>query len=159
MKQQCSMTFIYLSWAILVAGLVFFALKGDYAFVGLWLVVAPLALWAYIRFFPAISRYIGYGRVDDQSPQAVSQVHAKVTLYTALGCPFCPMVKRRLLALQTEMGFNLEEVDVTLKPDLLIAKGIHAVPVMEVGEQRLVGNATSEQLANLIRNGSGVLSD
>jgi len=153
------MAFIYLSWAILVAGLVFFALKGDYAFVGLWLVVAPLALWAYIRFFPAISLYIGYGRVDDQSPQAVSQVHAKVTLYTALGCPFCPMVKRRLLALQTEMGFNLEEVDVTLKPDLLIAKGIHAVPVIEVGEQRLVGHATSEQLANLIRNGAGVLPD
>jgi glutaredoxin len=159
MKQQCSMAIIYLSWGILVAGLVFFAIRGDYAFIVLWLVIAPLAMWAYIRFFPAISRYIGYGRVDDQAPQTVSQVAAKVTLYTALGCPFCPIVKRRLLALQAEMGFNLEEIDVTLKPDLLIAKGIQAVPVMEVGEQRLVGNATSHQMVNLIRNGLGISSD
>lgn len=34
---------------------------------------------------------------------------------------------------------------------MLIAKGIHAVPVVEVREQRLVGHATSEQLATLIR--------
>lgn len=63
-----------------------------------------------------------------------------MTLYTAVGCPFCPLVKQRLLALQVQMGFELEEVDVTLKPDLLIAKGIRAVPVVEVGEQRVVGS-------------------
>jgi glutaredoxin len=158
MKQQCSMAFIYITWAILVAGLVFFVLRGDYAFAGLWLVVAPLALWAYIRFFPSISRYLGYGRVDDRSPQAVSKVSAKVILYTALGCPFCPMVKRRLTALQAEMGFNLQEVDVTIKPNLLMAKGIRAVPVVEVRGQQLVGNATSEQLVGFIGT-SSVLSD
>jgi len=152
MKQQCPMVFIYLSWAIFIGGLAFFALKGHYAFVLLWLVVAPLAQWAYIRVFPVISRYVGYGSVDDQQAREVGQAPAKVILYTALGCPFCPVVKRRLLTLQAEMGFDLEEVDVTLKPDLLITKGIRAVPVVEVGEQWLVGHATSEQLAALIRN-------
>ncbi len=48
------------------------------------------------------------------------------------------------------MGFELKEMDVTLKPHLLMTKGIHAVPVVEVGEKRMVGNATTEQLVNLI---------
>ncbi len=152
MKQQCPMAFIYLSWALFIGGLFFFALKRDYASLLLWLVIAPLAEWAYIRAFPAISQYIGYGSVKDQHPETVASAPAKVTMYAALGCPFCPVVKRRLLALQAEMGFELEEVDVTLKPDLLITKGIHAVPVVEVGAQRLVGHATSEQLAALICN-------
>ncbi|MCZ7568273.1 MAG: hypothetical protein M5U01_06775 [Ardenticatenaceae bacterium] len=50
------------------------------------------------------------------------------------------------------MGFDVEEVDLTLKPDLLVAKGIRAVPVVAAGEQRLVGHATSEQRAALIRD-------
>ena len=48
------------------------------------------------------------------------------------------------------MGFKLKEIDVTLKPDLLISKGIKALPVIEVGKNKLTGNATSEQLALLI---------
>ncbi len=152
MKQQCPMVFIYMSWAILVGGLAFFFARGDYVSVLAWGIVAPLAMGAYLRFFPAISRYIGYGSVDDQPAQEVSPAPVKVMLYTALGCPFCPVVQRRLVKLQTEMGFDLEEVDVTLKPDLLIAEGIRAVPVVEVGEQRIVGHATSEQLAAFIRN-------
>jgi len=152
MKQQCPMAFIYMSWAILFGGLAFFLVKGDYVSLLAWVIVAPLAMGAYIRFFPAISRYIGYGSVDDQPAQEVSPAPVKVMLYTALGCPFCPVVERRLVKLQAEMGFDLEEVDVTLKPDLLIAKGIRAVPVVEVGDQRIVGHATSNQLATLIRD-------
>jgi glutaredoxin len=75
---------------------------------------------------------------------------AEVRLYTALGCPFCPVVKQRLIALSDQMSFPLKEIDVTLKPSLLAAKGIRAVPVVEAGERQLVGNATSEQLAALI---------
>ncbi len=131
MKQQCPLVFIYMSWAILVGGLAFFLVRGDYVSVLAWVIVGPLAMGAYIRFFPAISRYIGYGSVDDQPAQEVSPAHTKVMLYTALGCPFCPVVERRLVKLQAEMGFDLEKVDVTLKPDLLIAKGIRAVPVVE----------------------------
>jgi len=152
MKQQCPMAFIYMSWAILVGGLAYFFVRGDYVSVLAWVIVGPLAMGAYIRFFPAISRYIGYGSVDDQPAQEVGPAPVKVMLYTALGCPFCPVVEHRLVKLQAEMGFDLEKVDVTLKPDLLIAKGIRAVPVVEVGEQQIVGHATSSQLATLIRD-------
>jgi glutaredoxin len=151
MKQQCYLASIYLSGAIVIAGLIFLALKGAYGVALLVLVVAPLAQWAYIRTFPAISPYLGYGRVEDQPAQAGGRAPTTVTLYTAVSCPFCPLVKQRLLALQAEMGFDLHEVDVTLKPDLLMSKGIRAVPVVEVGEQRVVGCATSEQLATVIR--------
>jgi CBS domain-containing protein len=48
------------------------------------------------------------------------------------------------------MDFTLEKIDVTLKPQILISKGISAVPVVEVGKNRLVGNATTDQLAALI---------
>lgn len=48
------------------------------------------------------------------------------------------------------MGFELETIDVTLKPELLRRKGILAVPVVEVGGRRIVGHATSRQLADLI---------
>ena len=48
------------------------------------------------------------------------------------------------------MGFTLEVVDLTLRPQLLAKRGIRSVPVVEVGGRRLVGNATSEQLAALI---------
>jgi hypothetical protein len=34
-----------------------------------------------------------------------------------------------------------------------VSKGISAVPVVEVGKDRLTGNATSEQLAALIERG------
>ncbi|MBI2862749.1 MAG: glutaredoxin family protein [Chloroflexi bacterium] len=150
MKQQCPMALIYTSWAVLAGGLVYFVAKADYVSVLVLLAAAPLALWGYVRFFPAISRYIGYGRVDDRPATETARVSTKVTLYTALGCPFCPIVKRRLLALQPQMGFDLEEVDVTLRPDLLMAKGIQAVPVVEVGGRRTVGHMTSEQLTTFL---------
>lgn len=129
MKQQCHMASRSVSWVIVGGGLIFFLRTGADGAALLLPVIALLFPWTYVRFFPAVSRYMGYGRVDDQPAQAVGQVPAKVTLYTALGCPFCPLVKQRLLALQAQMGFELEEVDVTLKPNLLIVKGIRSVPV------------------------------
>lgn len=150
MKQQCYLAMIYLNWIVLAGGLGFFIFKGFYVLALAWLALVPLAMWAYIRVFPSLSQFMGYGRVDDQPAQRLGRVPAKVTLYTALGCPFCPVVKRRLMALREQMEFSLEEVDVTLKPGVLIAKGIRAVPVVEAGDHRLAGNATSEQLAELI---------
>ncbi|MFQ5340927.1 MAG: glutaredoxin family protein [Anaerolineae bacterium] len=152
LKQQCPMVWIYFSWALYLAGLAFFSLQRDYVVALTWLVVLPIGVWAYVRVFPAVSRYLGYGRIDDQPASMVDRIPAKVTLYTALGCPFCPVVKRRLLDLQAEMGFDLDVVDVTLKPDLLLAKGIRAVPVVEAGAEQLVGHATSQQLSDLIRS-------
>jgi len=150
-KQQCYLAMIYLNWIVLAGGLGFFIFKGFYVLALAWLALLPLAMWAYIRVFPSLSQFMGYGRVDDQPAQRLGRVPTKVTLYTALGCPFCPVVKRRLMALREQMEFSLEEVDVTLDPGLLIAKGIRAVPVVEAGDRRLAGNATSEQLAEMIR--------
>jgi len=149
-KQQCYLAMIYLNWIVLAGVLGFFIFKGFYVLALAWLALLPLAMWAYIRVFPSLSQFMGYGRVDDQPAQRLGRVPTKVTLYTALGCPFCPVVKRRLMALREQMEFSLEEVDVTLDPGLLIAKGIRAVPVVEAGDRRLAGNATSEQLAELI---------
>lgn len=51
------------------------------------------------------------------------------------------------------MGFTLKMIDVTLKPQTLMMKGIRSVPVVEVGDHRLVGISTTEQLAALIALG------
>lgn len=150
MKQQCYLISIYLSWAIVAVITAYFLWKKDSALALLLLTVTLLFQWVYIRFFPAISRYVGYGSVADRPAKNIQPASVKVTLYTALGCPFCPIVKHRLLTLKEKMGFELKQMNVTHKPHLLMAKGIHAVPVVEVGEKRIVGNATTEQLVDLI---------
>ena len=109
-----------------------------------------LGQWAYVSAFPNISHYFGYGRVDDQRTRQVTPVSLPVTFYTAVGCPFCPLVERRLLALQKQMGFELKKIDITLRPQLLMERGIRAVPVVEAGGRRLVGHATTDQLAALL---------
>ena len=150
MKQQCHIAFVYSSWLILAGGLTFYLLRGNYAQAIVWVVFIPVFLWLYVRYFPSISRYMGYGSVEDHPAKEVHRVTADVMLYTGLGCPFCPLVKKRLEDLQARMGFALREVDITLKPDVLISKGIRALPVVEVGPTHLVGNATSDELARLI---------
>jgi glutaredoxin len=151
MKQQCYMVMIYLNWAVLVGGLGLLIFERRYGLALVCLLLAPFAMWAYIRAFPSISERMGYGRLDDRPAQSMERVRARVRLYTAVGCPFCPVVKRRLMALRQMMDFSLEEIDVTLKPGILLAKGIRAVPVIEAGDRRVAGNLTSEQLAELIR--------
>lgn len=149
MKQQCPVAFVILDWLVYAAGIAYFALTRLWWMLPVWIVIAPLGMWAYIRWFPAIAPFMGYGRLEDR-PASPTASAADVTLYTALGCPFCPIVKRRLADLQPKMGFHLREIDVTTRPDILTRKGIWSVPVIEVGERRVVGHATSEQLANLI---------
>lgn len=150
MKQQCYLAVIYLNWLLLAGGVTVLAWKGLYLAAIAFVVLLPLAMWTYIRVFPSISRAMGYGEVRDEPAEILLRISTQVTLYTALGCPFCPIVKARLMALKPQMDINLREIDVTLKPELLIAKGIRAVPVVEVGDRRLAGNATSAQLAELI---------
>jgi len=150
MKQQCHISFIYVSWIILVGGFIYYILRGSYLQAGSWVFFIALFLWLYVRYFPSISRYMGYGSVEDELAEKVNRTAASVTLYTGLGCPFCPLVRERLKQLQAGMGFELSEIDVTLKPDLLISKSIRALPVIETGAGRLVGNATSKQLAEFI---------
>lgn len=150
MKQRCPMIFIYFSWLVFLGGLIFFVLLQGLLIMVAWLLWFPLVMWLYIKFFPRLSRYLGYGTVQDERGESLGKSVEKVTLYTALGCPFCPLVERRLLALQEELGFTLEKIDVTAKPGLLVKKKIQAVPVVEIGERTLVGHATTKQLRELI---------
>ncbi len=151
MRQQCHLAFIYASWLIYLGGLGWLLWRGHYLVALCWLILTPLVQWGYMRVFPSISSLMGYGRVDDQQPPAVTQAPVSVILYTALGCPFCPLIEQRLEALRQSMGFRLEKIDVTLRPELVASKGIRSVPVVEVGERLLTGLATTSQLAALIQ--------
>jgi predicted DsbA family dithiol-disulfide isomerase len=93
---------------------------------------------------------LGYGRIVDEAAEAAGNAPAKVVLYTALGCPFCPLMEQRVEDLRKQMGFTLEKIDVTLRPDLLTAKGIRSVPVVEVGARLLFGLVTTKELAAAI---------
>jgi glutaredoxin len=149
-KQECPIVNIYVNWVLYLGVLGFVIHRRDWVFAAVWVVAAPAAVWLYVRNFPKISHLIGYGKIEDKPAAASATAATKVRLYTALGCPFCPVVEQRLRALETKMGFTLEKVDVTLKPELLSSKGIRSVPVVEVAEWRLVGNATTEQLWELV---------
>ena len=123
---------------------------GELLGLAVWSAVVPLGKWAQLRTFRRLSTLFGYGSVADRLPSAVRQSTGKVTLYQAMGCPFCPLMLERLNALQRRMGFTLDVVDVTLHPQTLARFGIRSVPVVEAGGRHLLGNATSEQLADLI---------
>lgn len=115
------------------------------------LLAGAVAQVTYIRWFPRLSRWIGYGSVADEPVEAISRPSAtQVTLYTANTCPFCPLVRDRLQRLQQELRFELHEVDVTFRPGLIRSKGFRAVPVVEIDGRHVVGNATSAQLAEFL---------
>jgi glutaredoxin len=107
---------------------------------------------AYIRIFPQISQWLGYGTVNDVTVEPPRQ-HAgvsKVTLYTANVCPFCPIVRQRLADLEGKLGFELSEVDVTFQPGLPKEKGIRSVPVVETAGRLWIGNATTAQIVSFL---------
>ncbi len=105
-------------------------------------------------FAAGTSRFLGYGGVEDVAASSMPGPAVplpRVTFYTASACPFCPLVRDRLAGLQKTLGFEMEEVDVTFRPDLIRAKGLRSVPVVEAGAEILVGNATSQQLAAFLQ--------
>ncbi len=153
-EQQCTLKNLYfglLVFAILYAGgVVFCAYRDDWPALLLWLVLLPCARWVGLRLAPITLKRRGYGSVDDRLPASVNKARVEVAFYSYNGCPFCPILKGRLEALQKEMDFTLREIDLTLKPQVASSKGIQSVPVVEVGDKRLLGNATTEQLAEFI---------
>ena len=151
MKQECPIINVYSTWVMYVAGIAGTLYFHKWALAAYWIIFVPVGLWVYVRLFPRISAHVGYGRVDDKSATSVVHSPVRVRFYTALGCPFCPIIEQRLAGLQQQMGFTMEKIDVTLKPGLLAEKGIRSVPVVEVGDERIVGHATSEQLAQLVQ--------
>jgi len=72
-----------------------------------WLFCAPLLQRLYIRKFSSLSPAMGYGAIADEAAQPSAPAPVKVTLYTALGCPFCPLVSQRLEGLRKQIGFSL----------------------------------------------------
>jgi hypothetical protein len=150
-NQQCVVSSLYRIWVAYAVGLAGSALIRNWTALLVWAAVVPLAKWAQIRFYPRLSPLFGYGSVKDEHAPALAPVPAQVvTFYHALACPFCPIVLERLRALQSELGFTLNSVDVTLHPQFLADRGIRSVPVVEKSGRLLVGNATSKQLAELI---------
>jgi glutaredoxin len=158
-KQQCNVVGLVLGWMGYAVGMGYFIYQRQWVVALLWMAGMPGLRWALYHFFPRISRFLGYGRIADKF-SSILPLHADpqaapvaVNFYSFFSCPFCPIVLARLQALQKQIGFALRIIDVTLKPQTLMAKGIRSVPVVEVGDHRLVGNSTTEQLATLIALG------
>jgi hypothetical protein len=118
------------------------------------LAIGTIGQLLYVRWFPALSRSLGYGSVTDTPAGAVPATGTltDVTLYTANVCPFCPIIRRRLAELQRQSGFTIREIDVTFRPGIVRARGLRSVPVLEANGQLLVGNATSAQIAAFLAN-------
>ena len=149
-EQQRNVLGLVLSWLGYLGGLLYFAYERKWTGGAVFAVLILCLRWVLFYYFPGLSRFLGYGRVDDRLPESPSQARVAVTFYSFFSCPFCPIVLRRLEALQQVMDFRLERIDLTLKPQIAVGKGIRSVPVVEVGNERLVGNLTSAQLAEFI---------
>lgn len=153
MEQRCHLAAVWLTWLGLPLLAVVIGLRmGVVAGLAV-LVVGIAGQVAYVRWFPHLSQWLGYGSVADTLPDSAPMPHAlpRVTLYTANVCPFCPILRRRLVELQRQSPFEIEEVDVTFRPEIVRAKGLRSVPALEANGQLLVGNATSAQIAEFLK--------
>jgi len=142
---------LYLSWMLYAGGLAWSVWRSQWILGAAWLVGVPLLQWWYVRRFPKFSTALGYGPVTDEPVKAAgASSAASVTLYTAVGCPFCPLIEKRLDELKRTLGFSLRKIDVTARPGLLASKGIRSVPAVEIGARFLTGLVTSRELADTI---------
>jgi len=153
-QQRCTILNLYVNWTIFFAGATFFLITERYLLLAVWLLGAPVFQVAYVLAFPRLSHALGYGSVADETAPAPRTAPVNVTLYTAVGCPFCPIIEQRLESLKATMGFTLTKIDVTMRPDILAAKKIKGVPVVEVGGILRTGNLTSRELAETIATGA-----
>ena len=166
MEQRCYLAAVWLTWLGLPLLAVVVGLRvGQMAGVPLGLMAAVAVLLVgiigqvlYLRWFPHVSRWAGYGSVADTpvDPTLVLEQLPRVTFYTANVCPFCPIVKRRLAQLQQQSQFEIDEIDVTFRPEIIRAKGLRSVPVLEANGRVLVGNATSAQIAEFLSSAANV---
>lgn len=168
MEQRCHIVMVWLTWLglPLMAALVGFSVGSSARSAGLGvvsgffvLVVGALGQVLYVRAFPRLSRAMGYGSLTDvpAADMPAPKTLPAVTLYTANVCPFCPIIRRRLADLQRQFGFQLQEIDVSFRPELVRNKGLQSVPVLEANGQFLVGNATSAQIVEFLRRAATTL--
>jgi glutaredoxin len=158
MEQRCHLSMVWLTWVGLPLLAALVGLRTGVVTGVLVPTVGVVAQVLYVRWFPKISRSMGYGSVADTPVAAVptGATLPGVTLYTASVCPFCPIIRRRLAELQRQSQFEVREIDVTFRPDIVRAKGLSSVPVLEANGQVLVGNATSAQIAAFLDNARNV---
>jgi glutaredoxin len=158
MEQRCHLAMVWLTWLGLPLLAVIAALRLGVAAGVAILAAGLLGQVFYVRWFPRLSRWMGYGSVADSPAPAghLARDLPQVTLYTANVCPFCPIVKRRLADLQRQWRFDVHEVDVTFRPGLVRSKGLSSVPVLEANGRFLVGNATSAQIAEFLSTAASV---
>lgn len=154
MDQRCHLAAVWLTWLGLPLLAIVVALRAGLGVALAVLATGILAQVLYIRWFAYVSRWLGYGSVADvpAAPASTAVQLPRVTLYTANVCPFCPILKRRLADLQQQHPFEVEEVDVTFRPEIIRAKGLRSVPVLEANGRLLVGNATSAQISEFLRS-------
>jgi glutaredoxin len=149
MEQRCHLSMVWLTWLGLPLLAVLVGYRAGVVVGAVVLAVGIVGQVLYVRWFPHVSRSMGYGSVAD-TPAAATPTSGPlpdVTLYTANVCPFCPILRRRLADLQRQRRFEVREIDVTFRPEIVRAKGLRSVPVLEANGQLLVGNATSAQIA------------
>lgn len=153
MEQRCHVAMIWLTWAGLPALAIIVGWRHGWLAAAVVLPVGVLAQILYIRQFPHLSRWMGYGSVEDvrPAPGTLDAANLQVTLYTASACPFCPIVRRRLADLQARHGFELRQIDVTFRPEILREKRIRSVPVIEANGRVLTGNVTSAEIAEFLK--------
>src|SRR5438105_4388934 len=127
-KQECKIFGLALSWILYAVGMAWLGFKRNWTGELLWVFLLPSVRWVSFQHFTSISRFLGYGPIADMLPISVSKTSvAVVTFYRFFSCPFCPIVLQRLEALQKQMGFTLEEIDITRNPQILMSKGIRSV--------------------------------
>lgn len=162
MEQRCHLAAVWLTWIGIPLLAIVVGVRLGWAPAGAVFLVCMVGQVLYVRWFPHLSRWMGYGSVADVAAERALVPEGglqRVRLYTANVCPFCPIVKRRLAELQRQTGFEIEEVDVTFRPDVIRAKGLRSVPVVEANGRLLVGNVTSAQLADFLRGTGRDLQD
>lgn len=158
MEQRCHLSMVWLTWLGLPLLAVVVAARSGIIVGVIVLGVGIAAQILYVRWFPRLSRWMGYGSVADTPASSIPAPlpPTSVTLYTANVCPFCPIVRDRLKALQRAVTFELREVDVTFRPEVIRAKGLRSVPVLEANGKVLVGNATSAQMLEFLKSAAEV---
>ncbi len=152
MKEECKIGMIWFTWLGIPILSIGFGISQGWWAAAFILIVGVLGQIFYIRSFPQLSKFLGYGSVNDVTVESTQEFKSlpMVTLYTANVCPFCPIVKQRLINLQRDLKFELQEIDITFKPSLIKEKGFQSVPIIEIEGDYWVGNATSAQILSFI---------
>lgn len=154
LKQKCSLWNVWLTWLGLPLIAVIFGMIQSWA-AGIFILIIGIAgQLFYLRYFPKMSKAMGYGSVEDQQLEkdpTLTLFSDEVIFYSTNVCPFCPIVRRRLQDLQTNLKFELNEVDVTFQPKLIKEKGFRSVPVIKYKGRHWVGNATTKEINDFLR--------